>query len=335
MEITLFRLPFHLKPLFKINRKSSFNNDNNFRKSFTVKPEKPNIDASNNTIKKKVKKHKILDELIGVTPEKTNNFDINNIGNSADSMKNMVVKEKDDIISNSLNFNIPLRLKIEINRSEKCGKIIEYLKSFSELNLEKNDNFTNFIMLSKDNYIEEDMTIDDTFLNNQKISIYELLNNKGIKYIFEYEDLPTLTTVSLKKQKIEILNNQQKMVNTKVYKYKKISTKRIFESSSKKRQKNSIRIMDLNFTIPKEITNYDSYEILTPIIHRYIKDMISSKGLFPTENFQYIYDFFDFVILTTKNAIKAINLYEMMWEKYMYFLNSPSKFENFKFSFQI
>ena len=234
------------------------------------------MDVNNSTIKKKVKKHKNLDDFIGATPEK--NFDINNMGNSAsDSVKNMdgksPGKDKDDIISNSLNFNIPLRLKIEINRSEKCGKIIEYLKSFSELNLEKNDNFTNFIMLSKDNYIEEDMTIDDTFLNNQKISIYELLNNKGIKYIFDYQDLPTLTTVSLKKQKIEILNNQQKMVNTKVYKYKKISTKRMLESSSKKRQKNSIRIMDLNFTIPKEITNYDSYEILTPIIHRLIKDI--------------------------------------------------------------
>jgi len=332
LEITLFRLPFHLKPLFKINRKGSFNKDNNLRKSFTVKPEKPSIDIPNNSIKKKVKKHKIFDEVIGVTPEKSNNFDNNNIGNSADSVKNMEskspVKDKDDIISNSLNFNIPLRLKIEINRSEKCGKIIEYLKSLSELNLEKNDNFTNFIMLSKDNYIEEDMTIDDTFLNNQKISIYELLNNKGIKYIFDYEDLPTLTTVSLKKQKIEILNNQPKMVNTKVYKYKKNLTKRIYESSSKKRQKNSIRIIDLNFTIPKEITSYDSYEILTPIIHRYLKDMNSNKGLFPTENFQYIYDYFDFVILTTKNAIKAINLYEIMWEKYMYFLNSPSKFEN-------
>ena len=333
LEITLFRLPFHLKPLFKINRKGSLNNnDNNLRKSFTVKPEKPSMEYPSSSIKKKVKKHKILDDFIGVTPEKSNNFELNNIGNSADSVKNLEikspVKEKNDIISNSLNFNIPLRLKIEINRNEKCGKIIEYLKSFSELNLEKNDNFTNFIMLSKDNYIEEDMTIDDTFLNNQKISIYELLNSKGIKYIFDYEDLPTFTTVSLKKQKIEILNNQQKTVNAKVFKYKKISTKRIFESSSKKRQKNSIRIIDLNFTIPKEIINYDSYEILTPIIHRFIKDINSSKGLFPTENFQYIYDYSDFVILTTKNAIKAINLYEMMWEKYMYFLNSPSKFEN-------
>ena len=85
------------------------------------------------------------------------------------------VKDKDNVISNTLNFNIPLRLKIEINRSEKCSKIIEYLKGFSELNLEKNENYTEFVMFSKDNYIEQDMKIDDTFLNNSKISIYECL----------------------------------------------------------------------------------------------------------------------------------------------------------------
>jgi hypothetical protein len=49
------------------------------------------------------------------------------------------------------------------------------LKGFSELNLEKNENYTEFVMFSKDNYIEQDMKIDDTFLNNSKISIYECL----------------------------------------------------------------------------------------------------------------------------------------------------------------
>ena len=32
--------------------------------------------------------------------------------------------------------------------------------------------------------------------------------------------------------------------------------------------------------------------------------------------------------MSNKNSIKSFNLYEIMWEKYMYFLNSPSKFEN-------
>jgi len=32
--------------------------------------------------------------------------------------------------------------------------------------------------------------------------------------------------------------------------------------------------MDINFIIPKEISNYDSYEILVRIIHRYEKESI-------------------------------------------------------------
>ena len=40
--------------------------------------------------------------------------------------------------------------------------------------------------------------------------------------------------------------------------------------------------MDINFIIPKEITNYDSYEILIPIIHRYPKDI--NKGFIYVDN---------------------------------------------------
>ena len=355
LEITLFRLPFHLKPLFKPNisptKKNSFT-DTNMKKQFQSKTisEKPSNDKDNNisiNVKKKIRKHKMSEENLN-TPEKIKNKNevpdnSTNIGNSV-SVTNLIksqdserikspMNEKDKIISNTLNFNIPLRLKIEINRSEKCSKIIEYLKGFSELNLEKNENYTEFVMLSKDNYIEQDMKIDDTFLNNQKISIYELLNSEGIKYIFNYNDISTSSIVSLKKQKIEILNNNQQISqsNLKTIKYKKITTqKRIQDNTNKKKTKNnnSLKITDLNFIIPKEITNYDSYEILIPIIHRYIKDINSNKGLFPIENFIYIYDYSDFIILSTKNSIKPYNLYEMMWEKYMYFLNSPSKFEN-------
>ena len=342
LEITLFRLPFHLKPLFKPN----VGNKKTLLGKNTIS-EKPAMDMSIN-IKKKIKKHKINEDY-AATPDKNkskidnqelNNININgSLGSVSGLMKSQDTEkikspknDKDKVISNTLNFNIPLRLKIEINRSEKCSKIIEYLKNLVELNLEQNENYTEFVMLSKDNYIEEDMKIDDTFLNNQKISIYELLNSEGLKYIFDYNDFPQSNIVSLKKQKIEILNNSQPSINSnqKTNKYKKIPTpRRIPDNNNKKKQKNnSIKILDLNFIIPKEISNYDSYELLIPIIHRYIKDINSNRGLFPIQNFQYIYDYSDFVILSTKNAIKPYNLYEMMWEKYMYFLNSPSKFEN-------
>ena len=36
----------------------------------------------------------------------------------------------------------------------------------------------------------------------------------------------------------------------------------------------------------------------------------------------------DFIILTNKFAIKPVDLYEIIWEKYMYFINSPTKYES-------
>ena len=59
------------------------------------------------------------------------------------------------------------------------------------------------------------MIIDDTFLNNEKISIYELLNNKGIKYIFNYTDIIQSNTILLQEQKLEILNNQNNNIKKK------------------------------------------------------------------------------------------------------------------------
>ena len=337
LEITLFRLPFHLKPMFKPNKSSSL-------RKISVEKSLAEKDITIN-IKKKIKKHKGTEDSI-ISPEKykiknDNQEIINNINFIGNSVSfNSIAKndeklkspknDKDKVISNTLNFNIPLRLKIEINRSEKCSKIIEHLKNLSELNLEQNDIYTEFVMLSKDNYIEQNMKIDDTFLNNQKISIYELLNNEGLKLIFDYNDIPQSNIVPLKNQKIEILNNTQSLQasTTKGVKYKKNITPRRMQENKKRVKYNSIKIVDMNFIIPREIENYDSFEVLTPIVHRYVKDINANRGLIPIQNFQYIYDNADFVIFTTKNSIKPYNLYEMMWEKYMYFLNSPAKFEN-------
>ena len=338
LEITLFRLPFHLKPLFKsIN--PSFSSDNvkkNLGKTLTDK-QNYEKEFNNISVKKKVKKHKQSEDCLSPDKMKTqdymngNNISVSALIKSQETEKMRTPrKDKDNVISNTLNFNIPLRLKIEINRSENCSKIIECLKGFSELNLEQNENFTEFVMFSKDNYIEQDMKIDDTFLNNSKISIYELLNNEGIKYLFDYNDIPQSNIVPLKKQKIEILNNnvvQIQRTSSNINKYKKMPSPR--KMQERKRQKNNnIKVLELNFIIPKDITNFDSYEILIPVIHRYSKEINSNRGLFPIPNFQYFHDYSDFVIFTTKKAIKPYHLYEMMWEKYMYFLNSPSKFEN-------
>ena len=300
LEITLYRLPYRLKPMIKNN----FGKNDNFDKKAKKKKTE---DMSIFSIKSKNKTDN-TDSIINVNPS---------IQDTNKSSKN----DKDELISNTLNFNIPLKLKIEINRKEKCSKIIEHLKSLSELNLEQTDIYSEFVILSGDNYIELDMIIDDTFLNNEKISIYELLNNKGIKYIFNYTDIIQSNTILLQEQKLEILNNQNNNIkNKKINKLKRLQTQ-------KKKNKNSnLKIMDFNFILPKEISNYNSYEILVPIIHRYSKEI--NKGFISIEKFQYIHETIDVIIMSSKDSIKSINLYEIMWEKYMYFLNSPSKFES-------
>ena len=317
LEITLYRLPYRLKPLFKNN---IFNNNNDISN-------KSVNDDKKNKKKKKTEDASLFSEK---TKNKPDNSDIViNIATVSTKVKTTEIENKkgikndqDNLISNTLNFNIPIKLKIEINRKEKCSKIIDHLKTYSELNLEQNEYYSEFVILSGDNYIDLDMIIDETFLNNDKIIIYELLSNKGIKYIFNYNDNTTqLNTVLLKEQKPEILNNQ----NTNLKNKKKL---RRIQSQKKKAKSNSnlnIKIMDFNFIIPKEITNYNSYEILIPIIHRYSKEI--NKGFICVEKYQYLSDNIDVIIMSSKDSIKSFNLYEIMWEKYMYFLNSPSKYE--------
>ena len=320
LEITLYRLPFRLKPFFKSNiykHENSYKSNEISDKTNIKKSKKKKSDETNVTEKSKLK----LDS----TDLVINGSSTPNLARAGESeAKKSLKNDKDDLISNTLNFNIPLKLKIEINRKEKCFKIIEYLKGFSELNLEQNDNYSEFVILSGNTYVEQDMIIDDAFLNNEKISIYELLNNKGIKYIFNYNDLNQSNTVLLKDQKLEILNQNTQNQNQSI-KNKQSKLKRM-QSLNRKNKHNSLIIIDINFIIPKEISNYDSYEILVPIIHRYPKDV--TKGFIYIENYQYIHESCDVIIMSSKNSIKSLNLYEIMWEKYMYFLNSPSKFES-------
>jgi hypothetical protein len=276
LEITLYRLPYRLKPMIKNN----FGKNDNFDKKAKKKKTE---DMSIFSIKSKNKTDN-TDSIINVNPS---------IQDTNKSSKN----DKDELISNTLNFNIPLKLKIEINRKEKCSKIIEHLKSLSELNLEQTDIYSEFVILSGDNYIELDMIIDDTFLNNEKISIYELLNNKGIKYIFNYTDIIQSNTILLQEQKLEILNNQNNNIkNKKINKLKRLQTQK------KKNKNTNLKIMDFNFILPKEISNYNSYEILVPIIHRYSKEI--NKGFISIEKFQYIHETIDVIIMSSKDSIK-------------------------------
>ena len=61
------------------------------------------------------------------------------------------------------------------------------------------------------------------------------------------------------------------------------------------------KLMDFNFIIPKEITNYNSYEILIPIIHRYSKEI--SRGFICVEKYQYLSDNIDVIIMSSKDLL--------------------------------
>ena len=218
-------------------------------------------------------------------------------------------ENKEEIVSNSLIFNIPIMIKIEINRNKKCKEIIQYLKNIKELHLDNDNIFTEFIILNEDfELIENEQIINNCIFPLKNINIYELLSYEGITNIFEYDDL--------KKENNKITKlDEQKNIMIKEEKNKKIKneTLDIYEINGNNQNKN------INIFSNENIIN----EYLIEIIHRYRKDPNYKEELFNIPNFKYMDVYKDFVILTNKNAIKPYHLYDMIWEKYMYFLDNP------------
>ena len=231
--------------------------------------------------------------------------------------------DKNAVFNNLLNLNIPLKLKLEISRKEKCLSIINKLKCMSDLNIEKNYYFTEFIMISKGKFINEDLLIDETFSNFNTVFVYELLNYKGIINIFDYQELDKAKILSLKKQEVNYYNKEKEEDKP----IKRLST---VSMSQNKTENKILNIPSFYFQIKEkdkyEDKKYFSYELLIPIFHRIKKNI--TNGFVPTYSYQYFYSFQDFIILSSSTSIKPCNLYEMMWKKYMYFLNSPANYDN-------
>ena len=247
---------------------------------------------------------------------------------------------KDEIISNPLNFNIPVKLRIEIERNKKCGQIIEILKNMKELELDINSKYTEFVMIAKDKYIKEDAVIDETFLTFEQLSVYELLNYEGIKKVFGYEDLKSFTSLELKKQDV------QNMIDIIEEEYESNNNLTLFSENKKENTslylssdegKNVSKFNDISN--PKNISphldnhNNNINEILIQILHAY-KNLPSAdkdddfNRIFNIKTYESFNTHKDFIILTNKKSIKPAHLYEMIWEKYMYFLDSPTKHES-------
>ena len=247
---------------------------------------------------------------------------------------------KDELISNPLNFNIPIRLRIEIERKKNCGKIIDILKEMKELELDVNSKYTEFIMIAKDKYIKEDSIIDETFLSFEQLYVYELLNYEGIKKVFGYDDLKSFTAMELKKQDvqnmIDIIEEEYESNNnlTLFSENEKDSTSLYLNSDegkniSKINDNRNSKIIYSNL----DNHNFNTNEILIQIFHGY-KSLPSSdiendfNRIFNIKTYKFFKTNKDFIILTSKKSIKPVHLYEILWEKYMYFLDSPTRHES-------
>ena len=279
IEIILFRLPYSLRKEFD-HQKS----DTNLKSDVTISKKATKTLRKNTT--------------------KTNNLSLSEI--SFDK------NEKSDTINSYLNLNIPLKLKMEIGRKEKCYAIIDKLKCIEDLNIEKQYNYTEFIMFSKGKFISNDYIADSTFTNFNVVNIYEIINFEGIKNIFPYDEYKNWNAMKLNLQTINTNNNH---ISLKEKSKKKLLTN----------QEKNLNIPSLNFNVDENIlkkNNFNTYEILIPIIHRYPCD--ESKNFVSYSKFDYFWNHNDFIILSSKNSIKPYDLYEIIWKKYMYFLDSPS-----------
>ena len=337
IKICLFRLPITLSPFYENTQYQKESNSlrnkiinssklNQVRKKL-IKIKKiqitPQIKYSNtNNICNRNKKN----NEIGVQLTESNS-EIDNINLNTQYFE-LAKKEKDilrtengeEIISNALIFNIPLMLKIEIDRNKKCQDIIEVLKNMKELYLDVGNVFTEFIIFNEEFNIINNQIINNCIFPLKEIYIYELLNYEGIKKVFGYDDLGNNDDIVIK------LNNQNNSPNINIEDLK---------NEEEKNKINTIQTLSVNKDNYESIQNNQDKNInifqnknyisenLIEIKHRYRKDTKYKQKYSFVQSFDEMSTLKDFIILTNKNSIKPYHLYEMLWEKYMYFLDNP------------
>ena len=264
LYIKLFRLPLSLSP-FKNIQKNEINNENNY--------------SFRQTISKKKKFDISINEQINLATQTNKKWD--NLQKTS---------FKDELITNELNLNIPIVLKIVISRKEKCKKIISILKSMLELSLDLTGVYTEYIIMWRNNYINPELIIDDTINNYGQIEVYELLNFEGIKNVFKYQDLAENIPLAINDKEINFALN-------------------------------------INQTYLKD-DNESLREILIEIKHRVKRENEGNNFIVDLPLYTYFNTNRDFIILANYQSIKIFDLYELIWKKYMYFCDMPAKLEN-------
>ena len=336
IKICLFRLPLTLSPFYdnetlknEINKnddKSIRNkiinskNSNNVRKkllkikNIQIVPyiKYSNVNAHNNKNNKNGNEMGI--QISNTRSEK--DFNLNTEFYEFTKKEKEVLKNEngEEIISNALIFNIPVMIKIEIDRNKKCQEIIDILKSMKELYLDTGNIYTEFIIMNEDfNIIEKDKIINNCIFPLKEIYIYELLSYEGIRKVFGYGDLQNDDNNIIK------INDIKDKVNSTIDNENfnlKINTIQTIN------KENHINEQNNNINIFSNKNNYIN-ENLIEIMHRCRKDRNNKNDFFYIQDFEEIRTYKDFIILTNKQAIKPFHLYEMIWEKYMYFLDKP------------
>ena len=344
LTILLFRLPFTLKPYYESIMKTVY------------KTSKSKINFSKN-IRSSLRKIK-ANALCGIySANNTNDLDASFILSSTDDNDNKKEEltnlntvyfneqqqnnkesfdpnknNNNNLYSNTLNVNIPIKIRIELNKKDKCEMIIKQIKQLIELELEQTNTYTTYLIVSNGKYIDEQLTIDKCFIGGQVACVYEMLNYKGIDKVFKYssgkyEEQIDVNVDSLIRNNIEFMitnpireiadnNNTVTLTNSsliresKVYEHKKSLNKKEYLTS------------DLMISR----TDRNSYEIILPIIHTYRVTKRNNTNLFDINQFEYIHAFQDYILLPNNTkCFRYYDLYNIIWEKYEYFLDMPSQ----------
>ena len=335
IKICLYRLPITLSP-FYIQGKENYTENNSIRNKIltNIKTRKNltklknsyigmyskytynnPISRNNNPTKKEVNNNESNMQI-------TNKSDISSTINlntefyEKELKFNNSIKNQEEMASNPLMFNIPLHIKIEIDKNRKCKEIIDILKNMEELHLDREESCTEFFIFDEDHMlIDGEQIIENVIFPLKEISIYELLSSNGLQKIFGYKDLFD------NKEKIIKLNENKNIIDKK-------DTNSI-NITELKNNKNNLTTIDVINNISNnknninDIENIFIKEQLISIEHRYRKDTLDKRDIFSIQRFDFLYSHKDYLILTNKNSIKPFDLYEMIWEKYMYFLNNP------------
>ena len=314
----------------KINNESNVINKNKSKDKSRINDESNLNTALYERFNKNEEESKLY-EIVNKTKDKDRN--------KKNNTKNDKNKIKTEMISNALNLNIPIKLRIEIERNKKNSEIIEILKKMDELKLEKSSEYTEFIILGNNKYVKLDSLVDETFLNFEQIFVYELLNYEGIKKIFGYDDLK-IKAIDLSQQDVQSMlemdedkesNNNINILNKRDY--LNMDLNEVFNelnSNSDDDENKNDKIIKKK--LDNNIKDNEIKEILLPVFHEYHSFNAEKENdhfkLFNIKQNLVINNTTDFIILTNKNAIKPVDLYELIWEKYMYFLNSPTQYES-------